>query len=29
VLHEFARVYKHADTEINAVCFADNIEILR
>jgi len=28
VLHESATAYKHVDTKINAVCFAENIEIL-
>ena len=28
VLHECATAYKHLDTKINAVCFAQNIEIL-
>jgi len=28
VLHESATAYQHVDTKINAVCFAENIEIL-
>ena len=28
VLHESVTAYKHLGTKINAVCFAENIEIL-